>query len=106
MEAEQKLRDELKELTDFISQPDAFSDPKIGEKNRRQAELTEIIDAFDERDTLQKHLIEANEILRGNDSELSELAKLEIPELEEKTTLVEERLTELLMINILMLFIE
>lgn len=96
MEAEQKLRDELRELTDFIGQPDAFSDPKIGEKNRRHAELTAIISAFDERDNLNKQLEEANEILRGNDNELSELAKMEIPELEEKIVANDERLTELL----------
>lgn len=96
MEAEKKLRDELAELTDFISQPGSFSDPKIGEKNRRQAELTEVVSAFDQRDLLSKQLEEANEILRGNDSELSEIAKLEIPELEEKIAAVEERLTELL----------
>ncbi|MCA9300988.1 peptide chain release factor 1 [Candidatus Saccharibacteria bacterium] len=96
MEAERKLRDELRELTEFISQPDAFSDPKIGDKNRRQAELSEIVGAFDERDNLIKQLEDANEILRGNDSELSELAKMEIPELEDKIAVNEERLTELL----------
>lgn len=96
MEAEQKLRDELTELTEALSAPDAFSDPKIGEKNRRRAELEEVIDAFDQKNLLKKHLVESNEILRGNDSELSELAKQEIPELEQKITAVEERLTELL----------
>lgn len=96
MDAEKKLRDEFEELTAMISAPDAFSDPKIGEKNRRRAELEQIIAAFDERDKLTQQLEEANEILRSNDSELSELAKLEIPELEEQLTANEEQLTELL----------
>lgn len=96
MEAEQKLRKELEALTDALSAPDAFSDPKIGEKNRRRAELEEIVTTFDQKHTLEKQLEEANEILRSNESELSELAKLEIPELEEKIAANEEKLTELL----------
>lgn len=96
MEAEQKLRDEFDELTAFISAPDAFSDPKIGEKNRRRSELEQILTAFDEKHAFEKQLAEANELLRGSDSELSELAKAEIPELEEKIAATEEKLTELL----------
>lgn len=96
MEAEQKLRTELDELAKALSAPDAFSDPKIGEKNRRRAELEEIVGAFDTKHAFEKQLVDANEILRGNDSELSDLAKLEIPELEEKIAALEEKLTELL----------
>jgi len=96
MEAEQKLRTELSELTEGLSAPDAFNDPRIGEKNRRRAELEEIVNAFDEKHLFEKQLAESNEILRGNDAELSELAKLEIPELEEKIVATEEKLTELL----------
>lgn len=96
MDAELKLRDELLALTEALSAPDAFSDPKIGEKNRRRAELEEIVGAFDEKHSLEQQLKEADEILRGNDTELSELAKMEIPELEEKIASTEEKLTELL----------
>lgn len=96
MEAEQKLRDELAELTESLSAPDAFSDPKIGEKNRRRSELEEIITAIEEKHLYERQLAESNEILRGSDSELSELAKAEIPELEEKIIVVEKQLTELL----------
>lgn len=96
MEAEQKLRDELKELTEALSAPDAFSDPKIGEKNRRRAELEEIVSTLDQKELFVKQLAESNEILRENDSELSELAKIEIPELEAKIAALEEKLTELL----------
>lgn len=96
MEAEQKLRNELEDLTAALSAPDAFSDPKIGEKNRRRSELEEVIAAFNQKHILEKQLEDANEILRSNDSELSELAKLEIPELEEKLQANDEKLTELL----------
>jgi len=96
MESQQKLRDELKELTEALSAPDAFSDPKIGEKNRRRAELEEVISTLNQKELFEKQLAESNEILRENDSELSELAKIEIPELEAKIAATEEKLTELL----------
>lgn len=96
MQAQEKLRQELEELTAALSAPDAFSDPKIGEKNRRRSELEEIIAAFDLKDTLQEQLAQANEMLRAGDSELSELAKFEIPNLEQKIVETEATLTELL----------
>lgn len=96
METQQKLRDELAELTASLSAPDAFNDPKIGEKNRRRAELEEIISTLDQKELFEKQLAESNDILRSGDAELSELAKIEIPELEEKIAKAEEKLTELL----------
>ena len=96
MQNDQKLHDELALLTEQLSAPDAFSDPKIGEKNRRRAELEVILATIDQKLLYEKQLRESNEILRENDSELSELAKLEIPELEQKLLKVEDKLTELL----------
>jgi len=92
----QNMRAEFNELNTQLSQPDAFNDPKIGEKNRRRAELEEILAAFDTKAELTEQLAQANEILRGSDNELSELAKLEIPELEQKIDMLESKLTELL----------
>ena len=96
MRNDQKLHDELALLTEQLSAPDAFSDPKIGEKNRRRAELEVILATIEQKVLYEKQLRESNEILRENDSELSELAKLEIPELEQKLLKVEDKLTELL----------
>jgi peptide chain release factor 1 len=96
MQNDQKLHDELALLTEQLSAPDAFSDPKIGEKNRRRAELEVILATIDQKLLYEKQLRESNEILRENDSELSELAKLEIPELEQKLLKVEDKLTDLL----------
>lgn len=96
MNNEQPLRNELEQLTTELSSPDAYNDPKIGEKNRRRAELEEIVSALDKKAELTKQLSDANDLLRGNDAEMSELAKAEIPELEQKISDVEEKLTELL----------
>ena len=93
---ENNLRAELADLNAALILPDAFNDPKVGEKNRRRSELEEVISTLDQKTLFQKQLAESNEILRGNDAELSELAKMEIPELEEKIIAAEEKLTELL----------
>jgi len=39
------LKAEQSELTAFLSRPDAFSDPDYAKKNRRLAELEEVIAA-------------------------------------------------------------
>ncbi len=95
-ENQQKLRNELIRLDEELSSPDAFNDPKVGEKNRRRAELEEIVTTLDQKVLFEKQLAESNEILRGNDDELTELAKIEIPELEQKIAVTEEKLSELL----------
>lgn len=96
MDTEQKLRDELKQLTEALSAPDAFHDPKIGEKNRRRAELEVIIGALDERDVLEKRIAEAKELQVSKDLELKELADQELVTCSSSLVTVNDRLTDLL----------
>lgn len=96
MDAEQKLRDELTELTEALSAPDAFSDPKVGEKNRRRAELEEIVSTFDKRDQIEKQIVEAKELISGKDPELSKLASEELETLHSQLSTLSSTLTELL----------
>lgn len=78
MNKEQELRAELAQLTDQLSAPDAFSDPKVGEKTRRQAELTEIISTFDKISHLEDQQRQADELLSStNDPEMNKLASEE-----------------------------
>lgn len=95
-EPERKLRDELKKLTEALSAPDAFSDPKIGEKNRRRAELEEIVATFDERDELERHIAEAKGLQASKDPDLKELAEQELATSRSALTTVNDRLTDLL----------
>ncbi|MDR1970089.1 MAG: peptide chain release factor 1 [Candidatus Nomurabacteria bacterium] len=90
-----KLSDEKRELIDFLSRPDAFSDPEYTAKTRRLSELENLINKFTELETAKKHLSESRELTSGGD-ELADLAREEIPTLEEKINTLETELSELL----------
>ena len=89
-----KYEDEVKEISDFLSRPDAYSDSSFATKSKRLSELNEILELGKTLETLNKNLKEAEELL--NDSELSEIAKADIEsltkEIEQKSTELEERL--------------
>ena len=86
-----ELRAEQQELTDFLSRPDAFSDPDFAKKNRRLLELDELIKAGERQAALRKQIEEARELSAGGD-ELAELAKAELPELEKELADLDEKL--------------
>ncbi len=86
-----ELTAEKQSLSDFLAQPDAYSDPDFTKKNKRFTELESIITKATERETTEKQLLEAKELAGGSD-ELAELAKLEIPEDEAKLASIEEEL--------------
>lgn len=89
------LVNEQKSLEDFLSRPDAFSDPDYAKKTRRLSELEKIITIADRQTTLTKQLAEARDLAAGND-ELAELAKAEIPETEAELEKIAEELFILL----------
>lgn len=91
-----ELEAEKSELTDFLARPDAFSDPSFTTKNRRLTELGTLIEKAALRDSLETQLQDAKALLGDNDSELAELAKLEIPELEAQLETLENELFILL----------
>lgn len=92
----EKLRTELNDLTEFLSQPEAFNDPKIGEKNRRRAELENIVGELDRKKAVEDQLAEARTMATSNDNELAALAREEIAQLEPELERIEEALIELL----------
>ncbi|HRF28814.1 MAG TPA: peptide chain release factor 1 [Candidatus Saccharibacteria bacterium] len=89
------LKAEQSELTAFLSRPDAFSDPDYAKKNRRLAELEEVIAAGERQAALEKQIIEAKELSGGGD-ELADLAKEELPQLEAELDALNEKLFVLL----------
>lgn len=86
-----ELKAEKQSLADFLATPNAFSDPEFSTKNKRFTELDSIIEKGELRHTLEGQLEEAKELASGND-ELAELAKGEIPELEQKLEALDEEL--------------
>jgi len=90
-----ELNSEKAELTAFLSTPNAYSDPAFGTKSRRLSELDSLISKAEQREQLEKQLIEAKELSAGSD-ELAELAKTEVPDLETKLEELNEELFVLL----------
>lgn len=90
----EKYKQEAKEITDFLSKPEAYSDPSFATKSKRLSFLNEIIKLGDEIETTKKNLKEAEDLL--SDPELGEMAKTDKENLEkileEKNKELEEKL--------------
>ena len=89
------LKNERADLSNFLAQPDAYSSPDFTVKNKRFSELETLISKGEERENLEKNLVEAKE-LASEGGELAALAKLEITETEARLTELEEELFILL----------
>lgn len=85
------LLNEKTELTEFLSRPDAYSDPAYSTKNRRLGELDDLITAGQRRMALEQQITEAKEMSGGGD-ELAELAKEELPTLQAELEQLDETL--------------
>ena len=85
------LTAERQTLADFLATPDAYSDPEFQAKNRRFSELEAIIAKAEQRETLERQLVEARELSGGGD-ELAELAKAEVVETEQALEQLQEEL--------------
>ncbi len=90
------LQTEKNDLEAFLSTPSAFSDPDYAKKTRRLGELDKIISYAARKDELKKQLDDAHELVSSDDGELADLAKLEIPELEDELARIDEELFILL----------
>lgn len=89
------LKNERADLSNFLAQPDAYSSPNFTVKNKRFSELETLISKGEERENLEKNLVEAKK-LASEGGELAALAKLEIAETEARLTELEKELFILL----------
>lgn len=87
----QALYAEKAELSDFLSRPDAFSDPNYAHKTKRLNELDEIIVLGERQQKVKEQLAQATELSHGDD-ELAQLAKEEVPTLEVEYTKLDDAL--------------
>lgn len=85
------LSAEKKQLSEFLSGPNAYADPDYSAKNKRLTELDAILEKAILRQTLEQQLTEARELSGGND-ELAELAKADAAETEQKLSMLEDEL--------------
>lgn len=95
-EQEQVLRQEYEALQRKLQAPAIFSSKDYPAIARREGELSKTLALFDEKRQAESHLAEARKIAASSDTELAQLAKSEISDLEERLTEIEAGLAELL----------
>ena len=90
----ENFEQELKSLEEFLSRPDAYSDPDFGAKSKRASVVREILELFEKIKTDEKNIEEAKDLL--NDPELGEIAKDDIERLTKEVEALKSELEELL----------
>jgi peptide chain release factor 1 len=91
---EHKLRSELVELDEKLQDPAIYSDKSYPKLAKRKSELDEIIALFDEATKIQANKTAAEELLKGSDTELREMAQTELDELAKQWTANQDKLLE------------
>lgn len=89
-----KIEDELKEIEEFLAEPDAYSKPEFATKSKRATVLREILDLNKKIVQLNSNLDEAESLL--NDPELGEMAKDDAENIKKMLNELNEKLEELL----------
>jgi peptide chain release factor 1 len=87
---EQKFRSEYEGLAESMTDASLFGTPQMVKLAKRQSELTPLIDLYDTRAKLADDLAQSREL--AHDPEMGELAREEIPGLEEELGDVEDKL--------------
>jgi peptide chain release factor 1 len=93
---ETSLRQELQQIEDRLQDPTIFSSKEYPKLAKRRQFLENTIALFDERAQIVKSRTEAEEMANGDDTELADLAKMELEELAERTEKNNELLREAL----------
>lgn len=93
---QQQLRDEFSALEARLADPAIFSSKEYPKLARRRSLLQATLTLFDTQKQLAQDKASAEEILKGKDPELAELADIELAELEEKIALNEQALNDAL----------
>lgn len=91
---ETDLREEFKQVQSQLEHPDVFGRRDYPALAKRQGELARVLELFDEKHALIAQLAEAQSLAVGADTELAELAKNEIEQLQEKIAENEQALNE------------
>lgn len=90
----QKFEEELAELEQFLSTPDAYSHAEFATRSKRAAQLHEILDLGNNITQMQNALSEAEALV--NDPELGELAREDVKNLKQRIADAKVKLDEML----------
>lgn len=87
-----------KDLEGLLSNPDVVSKPSIYQKYAKEhSDLQDLVETYKEYEKTNARIEEDQAFLRGNDDELKEIVKEELPQLKEKLELLENKLKILLL---------
>ena len=89
-----KFENELKEIEDFLAQPDAYADSEFASKSKRANILREIIELSKKIEQFSANLTEAEALV--DDPELGEIAKDDVINIKSELESAQEKLDELL----------
>jgi len=89
---EPSLRQEFEEIENKLQDPNIFSSKEYPKLAKRRQELTDVIELFDKKNSLEKELNDAESLLGNSDAEMVELAKEEIPRIQNE---IEKNLEDL-----------
>ncbi|MBF6058304.1 MULTISPECIES: peptide chain release factor 1 [Thiomicrorhabdus] len=94
----QHLVERLDEVNALISDPEIISDQKkFTALTKEHAQLTPVVNTFNEFETTEGDLEEAKEMLNSGDADLIEMAKEEIPSLNEQIENLEAELQKMML---------
>jgi len=86
------------DLEGLLSNPDVVSKPSVYQKYAKEhADFHDLVEAYREYEKTNARIEEDQTLLRGNDDELKEIVKEELPQLKEKLELLENKLKLLLL---------
>ncbi|MBM6616765.1 peptide chain release factor 1 [Bacillus suaedaesalsae] len=95
----QAVEDRYERLNELLSDPDIVNDPKkLREYSKEQSDIQDTVMAYREYKSAREQLADAKEMLEEKlDAEMREMVKLEVRELEDQVTELEEQLRVLLL---------
>ncbi|MCX5845341.1 MAG: peptide chain release factor 1 [Deltaproteobacteria bacterium] len=96
-----KLKDietRYQDLEGLLSDPDVVGKPSVYQKYAKEhADLYDLVETYREYEKTSARIEEGQILLRGNDDELKEIVKEELPQLKDKLELLENKLKLLLL---------
>ena len=87
-----KLEEEYEQLIAKLSDPAAFANPEYKTYGKRKREIEQAVLLYRELKAAQKQIDESEELMKGDDAEMSVLAKVELQEGQAKKAQLEEKI--------------
>ncbi len=93
-----KISRRFHEIEELLADPAVLADySRMNELAQERSEIEELVEVYQRFQTVEKQLVENQQLLHDSDPELSELAELEIEQLNEERATLDARMKQLLL---------